>query len=1587
MSASSPLSASPAPAALQKLTGRRRLGVIVASLMICIVQGCGGSSSGNNDPQPAAPAPANAPPIVTAATTSTPQDTAVTIDVGANASDADGSIALDSIRIVAAPSSGSVTVGSDGTITYTPARGFVRQDSFSVSIQDNQGATSLAVPIEVSIEPRVVAQMVSAANGADIMSADGNLTLRFPNNALANDTEISVTQLLDSQIPEVFSDLDVVAGYELAPDGATFANALNVELLLSDQLASNNGEPLLLFAQDDSGIELLDALSPQVQANGTLVTGQLSHFSRLFVVRLETIFARPVGEVAAEVGETFRASYFARAIGVDDGTRVFTGRFGAFEDTPIAQLNVFQVSNREFLISPSPVTDLAYLDDVDFTTPGETTGAGEIFGRCVNPGRAEVVVEIYSENTATPPPTLTPAVFGTRFRFPIVNLPAPGPQLVLQLSIPITCVEAEGVAGTPPTASDDAATTTPGTPVSIDVLNNDVDVDGDLNPASLAVTGGPGNGSATVNASAGFDYQPDAGFTGTDVFTYFVTDLQGNTSNLATVSVTVGIAASPPAAVDDQASTLRDTPTTIDVVSNDTDADNDLDVTSTQLVVGASNGQLRVNVDGTITYTPDVGFVGSDSFSYRVFDGTGLSSNAATVSIAVSAPDNQPPMAVDDMASTTQNQAIFVDVLSNDTDPEGDALVNLTIAQQPTMGSVTTAGRSVRYTPDNGASGTDTFLYTVDDDQGNTSNPAQVQISVGIVVGGNSPPQVLDDAVTINAGDSITIDVLANDFDPDSSIDTGSVQIEEASAQATLTINAGGTISYVPDTRFVGTDGFRYSVADTDGARSAPANVVVTAIGSGNPPIANDDVADTVPDVPVEIFVTINDSGEGTLLTVDNIVIESAPINGTAIPGIGSVLYTPLPGFIGNDTFVYSVSNATLQRDSAMVTVAVNPPVNQSPVANPDTAAVAPGELATINVLANDRDIDGQLDVTTVQVVVAPNNGSALPQPDGSISYQSDAGFIGTDSFDYQVSDNRGDPSNSATVSIEVAEFAGAGMPTTDNISAAELQFLVRFQEGFLSRGVGLFLGFNHANSESVANSVQLGDFTFLYGNINSDRAPLEPYTFDTDFQTGVATFDDDIARYVVGGFDPLPIFQGTDGQLTVSSQTDPSVRRSILAPNAPILDGDAQPVIVRNFDGLASVVQYPDNAFTHMFVRFVTAQPGRSGNLVFLSRIPREAMELDSATGMRFRAITDTQVRARLQAMNETPAGEVAVVFYNQEDTTEFFPEPGRRPVPIAAGRGISLPTDQLVEREPLNCAERAVNTRCEGGPNRRLLVANRNGDVTIHAAEDGTFIRRLIGENIPNFLVQQGRQIIQDPGTNCLLFSDTRATLPNGSRGGAIHLYDTNGVALEGSFISGTQATDNGLNRPRGMAILNGELYVATENDGRVLRFDPATGDFLGERVNDPSARIRDIEFLPGGDLVASDAGMSGSNDRLIFYPQDASVPPTTIAIDMSNPGQISTARDLNFVVSDFSVGQTRLFNRGAPNLFAVNLGTDDNGDIKRPVGVFPLDNGRFLVTGDRGIGVSVLDPDDPNNGLPNPPLVNGDSFEYISEACLNF
>jgi VCBS repeat-containing protein len=399
---------------------------------------------------------------------------------------------------------------------------------------------------------------------------------------------------------------------------------------------------------------------------------------------------------------------------------------------------------------------------------------------------------------------------------------------VLQAAIPalsradIACKFSRVAPNNPPVASDQVVETNEDIPVAITLTATDPDGDA----LTYAIVAQPAHGSLSGTAP-NVTYTPSPNYNGPDSFTFKATDARGADSNTATVSITVTPVNDPPVALDDSATTTEGTPVTVDVLANDSDPDGDpLTVTN---VTDSSHGSAVINPDQTVTYTPELGFIGTDAFSYTISDGRG-GTDTADVAVTIN-PVNHAPAAVNDTATTNEDTAVTIAVLANDTDPDPGDTLTVASVTQPANGSVTNNGADVTYTPKANFNGTDPFTYTVSDGNGGTAT-ATVTVTVNPV---NDPPVAVADAYGVDQDKTLTVaapGVLANDTDGDSAVLTA-ILVSNPS-NGTVTLNANGSFTYTPKAGFSGTDTFTYKAND-GAADSNTATVTITVNATAAP--------------------------------------------------------------------------------------------------------------------------------------------------------------------------------------------------------------------------------------------------------------------------------------------------------------------------------------------------------------------------------------------------------------------------------------------------------------------------------------------------------------------------------------------------------------------------------------------------------------------------------------------------------------------------------------------------------------------------------------------------------------------------------
>ncbi|OUU23062.1 MAG: hypothetical protein CBC13_06545 [Planctomycetia bacterium TMED53] len=604
--------------------------------------------------------------------------------------------------------------------------------------------------------------------------------------------------------------------------------------------------------------------------------------------------------------------------------------------------------------------------------------------------------------------------FGSNdFVDPYIEASPAGPGLPLGIADGLTGEHCD-VTNNIPFASDDpiAATEDSATPISnASLLLNDSDPDLD----KLRVFHYDGkslNGGSVTPSGDGVIYQSAPDYHGSDEFQYSISDGHGGIAK-ARVVIEVAPQADAPEAQDDFLTTGLDAFLfTADLLlGNDSDVDGDaLTLTAINMIDAlASPGTMENDGAGNWTFTP--AGAGSSSWEYVIEDSTGLPASAVVTFHA----GNQAPVTTNDVVLTDEDVALEIDVLANDSDPEGDPL---TVSEFSAAGFGTVEllpSGTLLYTPDLDQNGIDTFTYTATDGKGTFTSGA-VSVSVIAV---NDPPRLGADIAVTLEDQAVEINVLANDYDPEGHAMTVSLPIVNAFNGA-VSLLPGGVIRFVPfpDMSVGVADNFMYIVTDSQGAVStAMVSIEVTPVNDA--PMANPDSAVTLEDVPTVINVLANDGD------VDNDLLRVVAVN---VPGDfpatvnwatnGSITIQPDQDY--NDilpkVFTYVLSDGFLT-DTAEVSLQVIS-INDAPVAADDLGnQVDEDGTVAIDVLANDSDVDGD----AIQLAAVTNGllGLATIDLGGTISYTPFPNANGLDSFTYTVTDNNGGQA-SATVEVEI---------------------------------------------------------------------------------------------------------------------------------------------------------------------------------------------------------------------------------------------------------------------------------------------------------------------------------------------------------------------------------------------------------------------------------------------------------------------------------------------------------------------------------------------------------------------------------------
>uniref|UniRef100_UPI001F5A8967 Ig-like domain-containing protein n=1 Tax=Luteimonas aquatica TaxID=450364 RepID=UPI001F5A8967 len=500
------------------------------------------------------------------------------------------------------------------------------------------------------------------------------------------------------------------------------------------------------------------------------------------------------------------------------------------------------------------------------------------------------------------------------------------------------------------------------------------------------------------------------------------TTATGEGCDATTPPVPVGSA--PIVANDDSATTPQNTPVTIPLLGNDTlnGASATAGTVTITVTVPPTNGSVVINADGTITYTPNTGFSGTETFTYQICE-TLNPGNCDTATVRVTVSPNT-VTAVDDTANTPQNTPVTTPVLTNDTatvNPDG----------------------SITYTPKTRFSGTHQNTYHLSDHS--IPTPVCDTATVTVTVSPNTVTAV-DDTANTPQNTPVTTPVLGNDTATGQPLDPASVKVTTPPTNGTATVNPDGSITYTPKPGFSGTDTYTYQVCDTSNPTPVCDTATVTVTVAPNTVTAVDDTANTPQNTPVTTPVLTNDTATGQPLDPASVKVTTPPTNGTTtVNPDGSITYTPKPGFSGTDTYTYQVCD-TSTPTPVCATATVTVTVAANVVTAVDDTATTPANVPVeISILDNDTVTGAPLDPASVTITQQPANGTVTVDENGKVVYTPNRNFIGTDTFTYQVCDTSTPTPvcDTATVTVTVTGQPPVANPDPDSGTGAPGQPVV----------------------------------------------------------------------------------------------------------------------------------------------------------------------------------------------------------------------------------------------------------------------------------------------------------------------------------------------------------------------------------------------------------------------------------------------------------------------------------------------------------------------------------------------------------------
>ena len=1004
----------------------------------------------------------NLPPRTYSIWRSIQEDAApITIDLSKYSFDPDGDALTYSLNLASPPDTnlGTATL-VDTVVTYTPGankNGSYSQENFQYSVTDGNASVSATIYIEIL-----------AVNDAPTISMQTDSIVEIPDQEIDEDSDVSLQFYID--------DVDI------QDTGTTFGLDDLGMSVYSDNAELVPPESISYTRDNDTGLVTL-TITPIEQEFGianitVLVTDGIVYTSDTFLLTVNEVNDPPVAAdhwVTTNEEEPIHVDVVDYLANVDGDTITISQGTTAPEHGTLS----FDQANGDAIYTP--VMDYYGSDSFDFvlTDSGGLTDSGTVYVTILNVNDPPDITNLSAILETAEDTDVSTTFKVSDIDTDLADITLSGEASDLDLiasyeftkstdgsgSVGLTIHPAENQSGTatveitasdgdksdtesltlkvyavndPPVVADDSATTDEDTPVTINVIANDTDVE---DPDTLYVVsttapkllsdGTAGHGTVVNNNDGTLTYKPGANRNDDIFFTYQVSD-SGNLRGTGTVTITINPVDDAPTVVGDNRTIEEDNPVTIAVLSNDSDIEGD--DFSIYSYTNPSHGSVNLDVDTqSFTYTPALNYNGTDTFTYTVAEDLNLEKTAtATVKITITAEDDYPIVSTDEpwiMYEDTSG-TFSVDISDAET-ASANLLITFTSLDTTLIKSYNVVlqgsgtSRTVKLTPEAQMNGS--LQLKVDVNDGALITTEYIDIIIEPV---NDPPVAQDYTATVaEDGSTSGTVVVKSDIDLLHEGDSHTYALGTDGAHGTAVVGADGNWTYTPDANYNGSDSFTVIITD-EGDATAISTVTVTVtkvndtpqVTSTNANILDEDTS--VTDTIVVYDPDLLDSADPDSYTVQ---VTTDPEHGDVVldGNTGEYTYTPDTNYNGSDSFTVKVTDEHDAFTSKTVLLTVDP-VNDAPVAVDDgvdpVIEINEEGSVTIYVLENDDDIDltREGDELFIDSVSGVDNGSVEIAADfKSLTFTPDADWNGTETFTYTVRDEDG-AKDTADVTVTV---------------------------------------------------------------------------------------------------------------------------------------------------------------------------------------------------------------------------------------------------------------------------------------------------------------------------------------------------------------------------------------------------------------------------------------------------------------------------------------------------------------------------------------------------------------------------------------